>query len=152
MSPPFTYQPAVNPYVGTVADLLLHQHDSAIRASEFSAQAQGRALEIGAQAHARAAETSADLWGRSVQGIGGSIANIPTANAQAQIANQHAQLGQLQLNEANARVKGNAAMDSMMAGNAERVHSCPSCKSRISPPVTCCEEMWAATSAPSRRV
>jgi len=93
--PPFQYQQYVNPYVGTIGQLIARQGDT-----------QAEALTATAQAQAQAAQTSGQIWGQAIGGIARSLGGIPgdiTAARRAAVeekrAASQAQLDQMKLQQ-----------------------------------------------------
>lgn len=74
---PFQYEHYRSPYVGTMADLLTHQHDARARAAEISGQA----------------------YGGAIANIGQTIAQLPGQIAQTKRLAQQDELGALQVGE-----------------------------------------------------
>lgn len=103
--PEFQWQAPANPYVGTIADLMM-------RGQEAVAEAKIAAGNARAQAQA----ASGQIWGNTLSSIGQSVAAIPQQIQQQKAQQQEGQIRGLQLNEATGAAAAKAKYDTMMAG------------------------------------
>lgn len=84
--PPFQYSDYHNPYVGSIAELMM----------------------AGPNAHARAAEASGQVWGRTISNIGEAIGNIPAQVQHQKVQQQEQQIREQQIAENAANLKRQA--------------------------------------------
>lgn len=107
---PFQYQPYVNPFVGTIGEMMQRGPQAQAQAAVAAANARARAMEIGGQATARAAEQN----GQMVAGAAQSIAHGITGAIQ-EATDPRRQLEQQQLETSKRAQALNGTVNRLMS-------------------------------------
>lgn len=117
--PPFVYQPIVNPYANTIAEMILRSADPQARAAVEAANARARALEISGQATARAQEIGGQAWANAARGVGDAVSGAIAQATDPRLKIQALQLQELQARaaDANRQRAGVQALDTLMGGD-----------------------------------
>lgn len=107
----FVYQPFVAQDIPSIAALIARSAEPYATAAQNIAAGNAHAAEAIAQARARATEVSGDVWGRAIQGIGQSVAQLPQQIQQQKMAQQDQQIRGLQVADLQRRAGLAADLD-----------------------------------------